>query len=161
VQPTPARPGTPDSVRWPRLANVEPAALGNRRSCTAINHRTVRWCTGLSGESSAMNPSVSGNEKGDVAKIHRTVRWCTGLSGEPTAPACQRSSARSTRDTWPAPTVGWVPRTVRCANQPRGATVGCARYGRRSCTGHEQCLSGGAPLDRRQELPSKLVSNGS
>jgi hypothetical protein len=49
-----------------------------------LNHRTVRWCAGLSGESSATNSSVSGNEKGDVAKIHRIVRWCTGLSGEPT-----------------------------------------------------------------------------
>jgi hypothetical protein len=56
----------------------------------------------------------------------------------------QRSSARSARDTWLAPTVGWVHRTVRCANQPRGETVGCARYGRRSRTGHEQWLSGGA-----------------
>jgi hypothetical protein len=38
-----------------------------------------------------------------------------------------------------------APDSVRCANQPRGATVGCARYGRRSRTGHEQWLSGGAP----------------
>jgi hypothetical protein len=76
--------GAPDSVRCPRLADGEPAALGNRRSCTAINHWTVRWCTGLSGESSATNSSVSGNEKGDVAIIHWTVRWFTGLSGEPT-----------------------------------------------------------------------------
>jgi hypothetical protein len=79
--------GASDSVRCPRLADVEPTALGNRRSCTAINHRTVRWCTRLSGESSAMNSSLSGNEKGDVAKIHRTVRWYTVLSGEPTVPA--------------------------------------------------------------------------
>jgi hypothetical protein len=63
----------------------------------------------------------------------------------------QRSFARSARNTWLAPTVGWVHRTVRCAldsvrcaNQPRGATVGCSRYGRRSRTGHEQRLSGGA-----------------
>jgi hypothetical protein len=79
--------GAPDSVRCPRLADIEPAALGNQRSCTAINHRTIRWCTELSGESSATNSSVTGNEKGDVAIIHRTVRWCTGLSGEPTEPA--------------------------------------------------------------------------
>jgi hypothetical protein len=84
---TPARPGTPDSVRCARLVNGEVAALGNRRSCTAIIHRTVRWCTELSGESSTMNSSPSGKEKGDVAIIHRTVRWCTGLSSEPTAPA--------------------------------------------------------------------------
>jgi hypothetical protein len=38
-----------------------------------------------------------------------------------------------------------TPDSVPCANQPRGATVGCARYGRRSRTGHEQWLSGGAP----------------
>jgi hypothetical protein len=37
-----------------------------------------------------------------------------------------------------------TPDSVRCANQPRGATVGWARYGRRSRTRHEQWLSGGA-----------------
>jgi hypothetical protein len=67
-----------------RQVNGEVASLGKRRSCTAIIHRTIRWCTGLSGESSAMNSPLSGNEKGNVAIIHRTVRWCTGLSGEPT-----------------------------------------------------------------------------
>jgi hypothetical protein len=36
-------------------------------------------------------------------------------------------------------------RTVRCANGPGGATVGCAWFGRRSRTVHEQWLSGGAP----------------
>jgi hypothetical protein len=128
-------PGAPDSVRCPRRVNGEPAALGKRRSHTTIIHRTVRWSTRLSGESSATNSSLSGNGKGDVAIIHRTVRRADGASG-------QRSSARSTHDTWPAPTVGWVhwtvrraPDSVRCANQPRGATVGCARFGRRSHTG--------------------------
>jgi hypothetical protein len=76
--------GAPDSVRCARLDNGEVSGLGNRRSCMAIIHRTVRWCTGLSGESSATNSPLSGNGKGDVAIIHRTVRWCTGLSGEPT-----------------------------------------------------------------------------
>jgi hypothetical protein len=54
----------------------------------AIIHRTVRWCTGLSGESSALAPkssatnsSLSGKEKDVAAKNHWTVRWCTGLSG--------------------------------------------------------------------------------
>jgi hypothetical protein len=84
----------PDSVRCPRLVNGELAALGKRQSDAAINHRAVRWCTGLFGElsahaskSSAMKSSLSGKEKGDMAIIHRTVRWCTGLSGESTAPA--------------------------------------------------------------------------
>jgi hypothetical protein len=62
----------------------ELAALGIPRRRTAKNHCTIRWCTVLSGESSAANSSLSGMKKGDVAKIHRTVRWCTGLSGEPT-----------------------------------------------------------------------------
>jgi hypothetical protein len=60
----------------------------------AKNHRTVRWCTRLSGESSApapkpsaMNSSLSGKEKDVAAKNHRIVRWCTGLSDESTAPA--------------------------------------------------------------------------
>jgi hypothetical protein len=64
----------------------------------------------------------------------------------------QRSTAQSTRDAWPTPTVGWGHRTVQCApdivrcvNQPKVATVGCARNGRESRTGHEQWLSGGTP----------------
>jgi hypothetical protein len=57
----------------------------------------------------------------------------------------QRSAAQSACDAWPAPTVGWEHRTVRYANQPEAATVGCARNGRKSRTGHEQWLSGGTP----------------
>jgi hypothetical protein len=64
----------------------------------------------------------------------------------------QRSDAQSTGDAWPAPTVGsghWTvrcaPDSVWCAIQPGVATVGCVRNGRKSCTGHEQWLSGGAP----------------
>jgi hypothetical protein len=36
------------SVWCARLVSGESAALGNRRRCTTIIHRTVRWCTGLS-----------------------------------------------------------------------------------------------------------------
>jgi hypothetical protein len=57
-----------------------------------VVHRTVLWCTGLSGESlaltpksSATNSSLSGKEKGAAAIKHRTAQWCTGLSGEPNA----------------------------------------------------------------------------
>jgi hypothetical protein len=64
----------------------------------------------------------------------------------------QRSVVQSADDAWPAPTVGrghqtvrCAPDSVRCANQPGVATVGCARIGRRSRTRHEQWLSGGAP----------------
>jgi hypothetical protein len=153
--------GAPDSVRCARLVNGEVAGLGNRWSCTAIIHRTIRWSTGLSSESSATNTPLSGNGKGDVAIIHRTVRWCTGLSGEPTVASAngRLRNMRATRGLLQRS--AGAPDSVRHANGPGGATVGCARYGRRSRTGLLQWLSGGAPLDRRQELPSKIVSNGS
>jgi hypothetical protein len=82
----------------------------------------------------------------------------TGLSGG--APDCpvsqrppeQRSAAQSAGDVWPAPTVSWghrtvqcAPDSVRCANQPGGATVDCANLGRRSAPDMLQYLSGGAP----------------
>jgi hypothetical protein len=61
----------------------EKAALGTRRRRTTIIHRTVRWCTRLSGESSAANSSPSGKAKGrhgynspDYPVVHR-------MSGEP------------------------------------------------------------------------------
>jgi hypothetical protein len=60
-------------------------------------------------------------------------------------PPAQRLAAKYAGDAWPAPTVGWGHRTVRCTNQREAATVGCARNGRKSYTGHEQWLSGGAP----------------
>jgi hypothetical protein len=48
--------GAPDSVRWctgqcpvRQAGSGELVALGFHRRRTAINHRTVRWCTGLSG----------------------------------------------------------------------------------------------------------------
>jgi hypothetical protein len=96
--------GAPDSVRCPRLADVEPAALRNRRSCMAINHRTVRWCTRLSGESSATNSSVSGNEKATWLKF-------IGLSGESTAPATngRLRDQRATR--------GHLQRSAGCTGQ--------------------------------------------
>jgi hypothetical protein len=67
-------------------------------------------------------------------------------------PPAQRLAAKSAGDAWPAPTVGrghrtvrCAPDSVRCANQPEVAMVGCARNGRKSRTRHEQWLSGGTP----------------
>jgi hypothetical protein len=77
--------------------------------------------------------------------------WHTGLSGGASnypvsqRPPAQRSAAQSVDDAWLVPTVGRGHRTVWCANCHESATVVCARIGRRSCTGHEQWLSGGAP----------------
>jgi hypothetical protein len=62
----------------------EKATLGTRWWRMAIIHRTIRWCTELSSESSAAKSSLSGKVQWRTAKIHRTVWWCTGLSGEPT-----------------------------------------------------------------------------
>jgi hypothetical protein len=59
-------------------------------------------------------------------------------------PPVQRSAAQSAGDAWHR-TVRCAPDCVRCANQPGVATVGSARIGRRSHTGDEQWLSGGAP----------------
>jgi hypothetical protein len=70
--------------------------------------------------------------------MHRTVQWVNGASS-------QWSVVRSARDTWPASMVGWVHRTIRCANRSRWPTVGCARNERRSRAGSLQWLSGGAP----------------
>jgi hypothetical protein len=42
-------------------------------------------------------------------------------------------------------TVWCAPDSVRCDNRRESAMVVCARIGRRSRTGHEQWLSGGAP----------------
>jgi hypothetical protein len=148
--------GAPDSVRCARLVSDENTALEIRRRHTAIIHRTVRWCTGLSGELSAANSSPSGKAKGQRGY------------NSPDCPVSQRS---------PTPMVGraifarhvdcpngrlvhWTVRcaldSVQCAYQPRGATVGYAKFGRRSSTrpstGPVRWRTGlsGAPLDRRQ-----------
>jgi hypothetical protein len=159
---TSAQSGTPDSVRCARLVSSEKAALGNRRRRTAKNHQTVRWCIGLSGESSAANSSPSGK-----AKRRRGYNSPDCPGGAPDCPVSQRS---------PAPTVGraifarhvdcsngrlvhrtvrCAPDSVQCANQPRGATIGYAKFGRRSGTRPStgpvrwHTRLSGAPLDRR------------
>jgi hypothetical protein len=76
--------------------------------------------------------------EGAVAIIHRTVRWANDARG-------QRSAARSTGNRWPEPTITWSHWTVRCAKGTDGSTVGLARKGRRSGTGHALFMSGGAP----------------
>jgi hypothetical protein len=51
--------GAPESVRCARLVRGELAALGIRRRRTAIIHRTVRWCTGMSSEPTIVSAMVS------------------------------------------------------------------------------------------------------
>jgi hypothetical protein len=121
--------GAPDSVRCARLADGEPAALRNRRSCTAKIHQTVRWCIGLSGE-----PTVG------CAICERRVSRSTGRLGTPDCPVRQ-----------PIPRTNGRMCQIWKEIAHRTATVDV-----RWCTGMS-----GAPLDRRQELPTKLMSNGS
>jgi hypothetical protein len=94
------QPGTPDSVRCPRLARRQTGRSqesvqrhGYKSSDCPVSHQRPRP------KSSAMNSSLSGNGKGVATIIHRTVRWCTGLSGEPTALAAngQPRNQRATR----------------------------------------------------------------
>jgi hypothetical protein len=137
--------GALDSVQCARTSLGEESALGTRRRRTAIIHRTVRWCTGLSGESSAAKSSLSGNDQRCTAKIHRTVRRGTGLSGEPTVHCAngRPGNPRATRGR--ANGRQGASDSVRCTNCRKSATVGCARKGRRSRTGQLQGLSDGTP----------------
>jgi hypothetical protein len=72
--------GAPDSVRCARLASVNWLLSGLQRRCTAINHWTVRWCTGLSGEPT-VGRVIRARRVAEptVRRGHRTV------SGAPTA----------------------------------------------------------------------------
>jgi hypothetical protein len=151
----------------------EQATLGTRRRHTTINHRTVRWCTGLSGESSAAESSLSGNIQRRTAKILRTVRWCTGLSGDPTVD-CANGRPRNPRATrGRANGRQGAPNCPVCTGQCPVRQLPQICNGRmrqkrkeiahRTATGTVRWRTGlsGAPPDRRQDLPSKNASNGS
>jgi hypothetical protein len=115
----------------------------------------VRWCTGqclvvhrtVSGAPcwSPANWPLSGKLRRCTAIIHRTVRLCTGLSREPTAASATVDRQIHGRRVARSNGRQGAPDSVRCANYHKSATVGCARKGRRSCTGQLQGLSGGAP----------------
>jgi hypothetical protein len=92
--------GAPDSVQCARLAGSETAALGKTQRRMAIIHRTVRWCTGLSGEPTVASANgrprdlraTRGPQQRSVGHtglfgVHRTV------SGAPINPKDQRSDA--------------------------------------------------------------------
>jgi hypothetical protein len=99
------------------------------------------------------NWSLSGFRRRRTAKNHRTVWWCTGLSGEPTVSRANNRPRNPRVTRGRANDLMGAPNSVRCANGSKSSTVGCARLGKQSASGTEQCLSG-APPDRRQGLPS-------
>jgi hypothetical protein len=115
---SPAQSGTPDCLVC-QASSGEQAALGKVWWRTTIIHRTVRWCTGLSGEPTAASATVGRAIRG------RRVACANGRQGHQTI-RCALDS-------------------VRCANCHESTTVVYARIGRRSRTGHELWLSGGAP----------------
>jgi hypothetical protein len=145
----------------------EKDALVTRRRRTTIINWAVRWCTGLSGESSAANSSPSGKAKGrrgynspdcpvrqrspaptvGSTIFVRRVAHNNGRLGTPDCPVCTGQCPRRQ----PIPRTNGRLRQKRkeIAHQTATVTV-------RWCTG----LSG-APPDRRQVWPSKLASNGS
>jgi hypothetical protein len=138
------------------------------QTCTSLR------CTGLSGVSGAQagptaNSLLSRIGEGTVAKNHQTVWWCTRLSGEPTAPKPTVGSATSrrhvARDNSHLATSDCSVCTdsVRCTKGTEGSMVGFARRGKKSGTVHVRWCTGlsGAPVGRRQQLPSKWNSNGS
>jgi hypothetical protein len=126
--------GAPDSVRCARLVRVEKAALGTRRWRTAIIHRSVRWCPGLSGE-----PTVASATVGRAIRGRRVART-NGRQGAPDCPVYNgqcpvRQRARSCNGRM-------CQKRKQIAHRTATVTV-------RRCTG----LSG-APPDRRQVWPS-------
>jgi hypothetical protein len=74
--------GAPDSVRCARLNSGEQAALGRSRRRTTIIHRTVQWCTGLSGE-----PTI-GLANGRPRNPRVTRGRANGQRGAPDCPVC-------------------------------------------------------------------------
>jgi hypothetical protein len=74
--------GAPDSVRCARLTSANWLLSGLQRRRTAINHWTVRWCTGLSGE-----PTV-GRANGRPHNPRATRGKSQRSEGAPDCPVC-------------------------------------------------------------------------
>jgi hypothetical protein len=111
--------GAPDSVRCARLALVKRPLSGIRRWRTAIIHRTVRWCTGLSGE-----PTV-GQANGRPRNPRVTRGQASGLKGAPDSVRCANGSKNANgrlRQNRKEIRTGQCPvvhRTARCARRQK------------------------------------------
>jgi hypothetical protein len=153
-------------LRWKCCSRESTVVYSYNSPDCLVVHRTVRWVI-------RANSSLSGMKKSDMAKIHQTVRWRTWLSGEPTIASAngRPCNLRVTRGrvNGRLGTPDCLVCTRQCpVRQPIPGTNGRLlsvwkeikhwtwTVAVRWCTG----LSG-APLDRRQDWPSKLVFNGS
>jgi hypothetical protein len=134
-----------------KCLNQEKKGIGKSWLCSASCcsiwvHRTVRWCTGLSGGApdsvrcarlALANWPLSRIHRRRTAIIHRTVWWCIGLSGEPKVASTTVGRAIRARRVAPANGRLGAPDSVRCANGYNSATVGCVILGRRSAPDNE------------------------
>jgi hypothetical protein len=114
--------GAPDSVRCARLALANWLLSGLRRRRTTINHRTVWWCTGLSGE-----PTV-GRANGQPQNPRATRGKCQRSDGAPDCPVCTgqclvrqdcNGRLRQIRKEIRTGQCPVVHRTVRCARRQK------------------------------------------
>jgi hypothetical protein len=131
-----------DLVHWflCALIYLSKDLAGAAKTQLGLAHRTVRWCTGQCPVRQA-SFRRTGRSREFLAAYSYNSPDCSVNQ----RPPAQRSAAKSAGDAWPAPTVGRGHWTVRCANCQKFATVGCARNGKKSRTGHEQWMSGGTP----------------
>jgi hypothetical protein len=148
--------GAPDSVRCARMARAKWLLSGLRRRCTAIIHRTVRWCTGLSGGPFTGELVALGNSSATYGYNSPDCPVCTGLSGAPTAlslPTVDCAIYGKESGTGQCPVCTGLSGAPTTLSLP---TVDCAIYGKESGTGQCPVCTGlsGAPVDRRQDQPS-------
>jgi hypothetical protein len=148
---------------------LEKSWLCTANFCSVWVHRTVSGAPGWA----LANWPLSGIRRRRTAIIHRIVRWCTGLSGEPTAASAtvgrQIRKRRVARSNGRLGAPDCPVCTEQCpVHQPARTSNGRLRQEWKEIrTGHAtmavQWCTGlsGVPPNRRQELPSKIASNGS
>ena len=139
--------------------------LEQPRTCPVWEHRTVRWCTGQCPvrqaglrEVAALgnSPATYGYNSPDCPVSQRSVGptvGCAIRAGHVAEPRARRGHR----------TVRCAPDSVRCANGSKAANGRLRQRRKEIRTGQCPVCTGlsGAPVDRRQELPSWIVSNGS
>jgi hypothetical protein len=119
--------GSPDSVQCARLDSGEQATLRKLWRRTTIIHRTVRWCTGLSGEPTAATATVGHQIRG------RCVAHSNGRQRAPDSVRCANQPE--------VPTVGYTRNGKRSApDKLKWLSDGAPDYPVRHPTEGKNCL---------------------
>jgi hypothetical protein len=84
---------TPTLARHTGLSGDEPTALGKMQRRTTIIHRTVRWCTRLSGEPTVASANDRSRDLRATRGPQQRSVGHTRLFDAPTDPEDQRSDA--------------------------------------------------------------------